>query len=128
MNKIQDVKDAIKSALILGGVTKVYTYLPERPTPPCAMIEPDIAFLTYNEGAYGDFVTSNWKIRLMVPVGANDKETTVLDDYIDDLLPVLWEHTDCNLLNVEKPFITEANNASYLTTFLNIQIDMQGGN
>jgi hypothetical protein len=124
---IQEVKEVIKSALILGGVSNVYTYLPERPTPPCAMLEPDVQFLSYNENAYGDFITSNWKIRLMVPVGANDKETTSLDEYIDDLLPVLWDHTDCNTLTVDKPFITEANNASYLTTFLNIQIDMQGG-
>jgi|APGre2960657373_1045057.scaffolds.fasta_scaffold05785_3 hypothetical protein len=125
---IQDVKDTIASALILGGVTKVYTYLPERPVPPCAMLEPDINFISTREDAYGVFHNSNWKIRLMVPFGSNDKETTTLDDYIDDLLPILWEHTDCHTLTVDKPFITEANNASYLTTFLNISIDMQGGN
>jgi hypothetical protein len=125
---IQDVKDTIKSALLLGGVTKVYTYLPERPTPPCAMIEPDVEFIRVTDNAYGVIYNSNWKIRLMIPKGANDKETTALDDYLDDLLPVLWEHTDCATLNVDKPFITEANNASYLTTFLNISIDMQGGN
>jgi hypothetical protein len=125
---IQDIKDNIKSALLLGGVTKVYTYLPERPVPPCAMLEPDVSFITTREDSYGVFYTSNWKIRLMVPFGSNDKETTTLDDYIDDLLPTLWEHTDCATLTVDKPFITEANNASYLTTFLNISIDMQGGN
>jgi hypothetical protein len=125
---IQDVKDTIKSALILGGVTKVYTYLPERPVPPCAMIEPDVNFIRTTEDAYGVVFQSNWKVRLMVPFGANDKETTTLDDYIDDLLPVIWEHTDCATLTVDKPFITEANNASYLTVFLNLQIDMQGGN
>lgn len=123
-----EVKNIIKSALILGGVSNVYTYLPERPTPPCAMIEPDVQWLVYDETNYGDLIRSNWKIRLMVPFGANDKETSTLDEYIDDLLPILWDHTDCATLNVEKPFITEANNASYLTTFLNIQIDMQGGN
>lgn len=125
---IQDTKDVIKSALILGGVTNVYTYLPERPNPPCAMIEPDVNFIRVTEEAYGEVYTSQWKIRLLVPFGANDKETTTLDSYIDDLIPVLWEHTDCATLNVEKPFITEANGASYLTTFLNISIDMQGGN
>jgi len=124
---IQDVKDTISSALILGGVTKVYTYLPERPVPPCAMLEPDVNFINTREDSYGVFFATNWKIRLMVPFGANDKETTELDGYIDYLLPVLWEHTDCHLLSVDKPFITEANNASYLTTFLNISIDMQGG-
>jgi len=125
---IQDVKDTISSALILGGISKVYTYLPERPIPPCAMIEPDVEFIRTNETAYGVFHTTNWKIRVMVPRGANDKETNELDSYLDDLLPALWDHTDCNLLSVDKPFITEANNASYLTTFINISIDMQGGN
>ena len=62
---IQDIKDTIASALILGGVTKVYTYLPERPVPPCAMIEPDINFIATREDAYGVFHNSNWKIRLM---------------------------------------------------------------
>ncbi|NBW28565.1 MAG: hypothetical protein EBR38_08365 [Flavobacteriaceae bacterium] len=125
---IQDVKDTISSALILGGISKVYTYLPERPIPPCAMIEPDVEFIRTNETAYGVFHTTNWKIRVMVPRGANDKETNELDSYLDDLLPALWDQTDCNLLSVDKPFITEANNASYLTTFINISIDMQGGN
>lgn len=125
---IQDTKEVIKSALILGGLSNVYTYNPERPNVPCAIIEPGISFLKVTEDAYGPIFQSDWRVRVMVPFGANDKETTELDNYLDTLLPTIWEHTDCSTLSADKPFITEVNNANYLSTYLNISIDIQGGN
>jgi hypothetical protein len=124
---IQDTKDTIKSAIILGGITNVLTYLPERPVPPCALIEPDAEYIRAHEDDYGPTYTSNWKIRVMAPTGTNETETTNLDSYLDTLIPTLWEHTDCATLSVAKPFITEANGANYLTTFISISLDMQEG-
>jgi hypothetical protein len=124
---IQEVRETIKSAIILGGISTVYTYSPERPNVPCAIIEPDISFIKTTEDAYGVIYQTNWKVRVMVPFGANEKETIELDTHLDSLLPTVWEHTDCATLSVDKPFITEVNNANYLTTFLYISIDM-GGN
>ena len=125
---IQDIKDNIKSAIILGGISNVLTYLPERPTPPCALIEPDVEYIRVHEDEYGPVYTSNWRIRVMVQSATNETETTNLDTYLDNLIPTIWEHTDCVTLSVGKPFITEANNANYLTTFISISMDMQGGN
>lgn len=125
---IQDIKDTIKSAIILGGINNVLTYLPERPTPPCALIEPDIEFIRVHDDEYGATYTSYWRIRVMVQAATNETETTNLDSYLDNLIPTIWEHTDCATLSVGKPFITEANGANYLTTFISISMDMQGGN
>jgi hypothetical protein len=125
---IGEVKEVIKSAIILGGISNIYTHLPERPVPPCAIIEPDDNFITVHEDEYDAAYTSNWKIRVMVPTATNSLETSTLDSYLDDLIPTIWEHTDCGTLTVDKPFLTEANGAIYLTTYLNISIDMQGGN
>jgi len=125
---IQDTKDVIKSAVILGGISNVLTYLPERPIPPCALIEPDVEYIRVHDDEYGPVYTSNWKIRVMVQAATNETETSNLDSYLDNLVPTLWEHTDCATLSVDKPFITEANGANYLTTFISISLDMQGGN
>lgn len=125
---ILDIKNEIKSAIILGGISNVLTYLPERPVPPCALIEPDVEYIRVHEDEYGPIYTSNWKIRVMVQTGTNETESSNLDSYLDTLIPTLWEHTDCATLSVGKPFITETNNANYLTTFISISIDMQGGN
>ena len=124
---IQDIKDNIKSAVILGGITNVFTYLPERIMPPCALIESDTTFLSVHDDEYGPHYTTNWKIRILVQAATNQTETQNLDTYLDDLIPIIWEHTDCSTLSVEKPFITEANGAHYLTTFITISIDIEGG-
>jgi len=35
------VRDELESAIILGGISKVYKYVPERPNPLCVIMEPD---------------------------------------------------------------------------------------
>jgi hypothetical protein len=122
------VRTELESAIILGGISKVYKYVPERPVPKCAIMEPDINFITVYENQYGADYASNWKVLIIVPYATNETETENLDDTLETLIPAIWEYTSANRLVVDKPFIQEVNGARYLATNINISIDIEGGN
>jgi hypothetical protein len=122
------VRSEIESAIILGGISKVYKYVPEKPNPLCAIVEPDAEFITVYENQYDADYASNWKILVIVPFATNETETENLDDTLDTLIPALWEYTTANKMTVDKPFILDVNNAKFLATNINISIDIEGGN
>jgi hypothetical protein len=122
------VRDGLAFAIAEAGMDTVYTYVPERPIPNCAIIEPDNEFLRVYEGQYGPDYASNWRVQIIVRFATNSKETTELDNVLNDLVPAIWENTDVNRLSVDKPFILEVNGANFLATNINVSIDMQGGN
>jgi len=122
------IREELSSAIILGGISKVYKYMPERPNPLCAIMEPDTEFITVYENQYNADYASNWKILILVPYATNETETENLDDKLDTLIPALWEYTSATRLTVDKPFIQDVNGARYLATNINISIDIEGGN
>lgn len=122
------IRQELESAIMIGGVSKVYKFVPERPNPPCAIVEPDTDFVVVYENQYGADYASNWKIQIIMPFATNQKETETLDDTLDTLIPAIWEHTTATKLSVDKPFILDINGAFYLATNINISIDIEGGN
>src|SRR5512137_3024694 len=122
------VRTELESAIVLGGISKVYKYVPARPNPLCAIMEPDTEFITVYENQYDADYASNWKVLILVPYATNETETENLDDTLDTLIPALWEYTTATKLTVDKPFIQEVNGARYLATNINISIDIEGGN
>jgi hypothetical protein len=122
------IREELESAIILGGIPKVYKYMPERPNPLCAMMEPDTDFITVYANQYDADYASNWKVLILVPYATNETETENLDDTLDTLIPAMWEYTSANRLTVDKPFIQEVNGARFLATNINISIDIEGGN
>lgn len=127
MNLTQ-VRTDLVGAIQIGGILKVYPYVPERPQPLCAIIEPDNDFITVYENQYDADYSSNWKVAVIVPFATNQKETENLDDVLETLIPALWDHTSTTRLTVDKPFILTINGADYLSTNINISIDIEGGN
>lgn len=125
---ISGVREELESAIILGGIGKVYKYVPERPVPLCAIMEPDTEFITVYENQYDADYASNWKVLILVPFATNETETENLDGILETLIPAIWEYTLANRMTVDKPFIQEVNGARYLATNINISIDIEGGN
>ena len=125
---LAEIRDELSSSIILGGISKVYRYVPEKPVPLCAIMEPDTEFITVYENQYGADYASNWKVLILVPYATNETETENLDDTLDTLIPAIWEYTTATKLTVDKPFIQEVNGARYLATNINISIDIEGGN
>lgn len=122
---IAAVRNEIEAAINIGGIPTVYKHVPERPIPNCAIIDPDFEFMSVYENQFGTYYKSNWRVQVIVQVGANIRETEMLDGYLNDLVPAIWENTDATELSVDKPFILDVNNASYLATNINLSIDMQ---
>lgn len=122
------VRAELESAIVLGGISKVYKFVPERPNPLCAIMEPDAQFITVYENQYDADYASNWKVLILVPYATNETETENLDDTLDTLIPAIWEYTTATTLTVDKPFIQEVNGARFLATNINISIDITGGN
>ncbi|CAB4155441.1 hypothetical protein UFOVP660_7 [uncultured Caudovirales phage] len=124
---ITDIKNSIKD-ILQEHVENVFTYSPARPTAPCAIVEANSPFISVNDDEYDAIYSTNWKILVMVQTAQNDLETTILDNLIDALVPSLWANQAVSKLDVDRPFLTEANAATYLSTNINITIDSQGGN
>lgn len=124
---INSIRNQLEQAVLLGNIPTVYKYVPERPIPNCAIIEPEADFISVYENQYGTYYSTSWRVQVIVQVGANLRETATLDSYLDNLVPALWDNTEANTLTVEKPFLLEVNNATYLATNINISIDT-GGN
>lgn len=125
---LTEVRADLESAIILGGISKVYKYVPEKPQPLCAIMEPDTEFITVYENQYDADYATNWKVLILVPYATNETETENLDDTLDTLIPALWEYTTANKMTVDKPFIQDVNGARFLATNINISIDIEGGN
>jgi hypothetical protein len=58
----------------------------------------------------------------------NSLEMTNLIATVDSIATGLWEYEDVTNITVDKPFIIDVNGAAVLSTYMNIEIDMQGGN
>jgi len=125
---LAEIRSELESAIILGGINKVYKYVPERPVPKCAIMEPDSEFITVYENQYSADYACNWKVLVLVPFATNQTETENLDETLDTLIPAMWEYTTATTLKVDKPFIQDVNGARYLATNINISIDIEGGN
>ena len=123
---IAGIKDDIAD-ILLEELQNVYKFSPARPTAPCAILEAGIPFISVNDDEYDAIYSTNWRILLLVPTAQNDVETTALDDLLGALIPLIWANTAVSKLAVDKPFLTEANGATYLSTNINITIDSQGG-
>lgn len=123
---LQEIRDDFKDVLA-GVLPTVYTYEPERPIPSCIIIKPAPSFVRVNDEDFGPSYTSNWILQPIVKVAVNQLETSNLDNAIMDIIQAVWEVEGVATVEVDKPFIVELNGASYLSTYLNIQVYSQGG-
>jgi hypothetical protein len=125
---ITGIRTTIANALTGAGIENVYTFNPARPIPTCAIIEPDGPFIEVHDDEYAANYTSKWRVTVMVAFGGNEKETANLDDFLENVVPELWDISSVSKLDVDKPFMMELNGATYLSTHINLTIEMQGGN
>lgn len=123
---IQDMRDAIGTALEEAGLDKFYTYLPERPIAPCAILGSDSPFITM-DGDYNPEFTVNWRLQVIAGHGTNQKKTESIDVLIVDVLNALWEVGDISNIEVSAPFEESINNAPHMSATLTFQFSSQGG-
>lgn len=123
---IQDMRDAIGEAMVNAGLDKFYTYLPERPVAPCAILGSDNPFITM-DGDYNPEFTVNWRLQIIAGHGTNQKKTENIDELIVDVLTALWEIEDISDIEVSAPFEETINGAASMSATLTFQYSSQGG-
>lgn len=123
---IQNMRDAIGEAMVDAGLDKFYTYLPERPVAPCAILGSDNPFITM-DGDYNPEFTVNWRLQVIAGHGTNQKKTENIDTLIVDVLTALWDIEDISGIEVSAPFEETINGAVSMSATLTFQFSSQGG-
>lgn len=123
---IQDMRDAIGTALGEAGLDKFYTYLPERPIAPCAILGSDNPFIIL-DGDYNPEFTVNWRLQVIAGHGTNQKKTENIDTLIIDVLTAMWSIEDISDIEVSAPFEETINGAVAMSATLTFQFSSQGG-
>lgn len=106
----------------------VYSVPPAAPNIPCVIAEPNNSWVTVRPDEYESSWGSNWRLTVLVRPAHNTLEMTNLITMVDNIASELWEWESVTNITIDKPFIIEVNGASCLSTYMNVEIDMQGGN
>lgn len=122
---ITEMRQAIGEALE-PVLDKFYTYLPERPVAPCAILGSDNPFITLDGDFHPEF-TVNWRLQVIAGHGTNQKKTENIDTLIEEVLAALFEISDITGLEVSAPFEETINNAPHMSATLTFQFSSQGG-
>ncbi len=112
----------------IEGIGVVYSVPPARPQIPSVLVEPNNSWVSVRPDEYDASWGSNWRVTVMVKPQDNSLEMTHLIAAVDLIATGLWEYEDVTNITVDKPFIIDVNGAAVLSTYMNISIDMQGGN
>ena len=112
----------------IEGIGLVYSVPPARPQIPSVLVEPNNNWVSVRPDEYDASWGSNWRITVMVKPQDNALEMTNLITTVNAIATGLWEYEDVTNITVDKPFIIDVNGAAVLSTYMNISIDMQGGN
>jgi len=112
----------------IEGIGVVYSVPPARPQIPSVLVEPNNSWVSVRPDEYESSWGSNWRLTVRVKPQDNSLEMTNLIATVDSIATGLWEYEDVTNITVDKPFIIDVNGAAVLSTYMNISIDMQGGN
>lgn len=110
MSDLVDLRKTIRDELSAAGI-EAHTPMPGRLNPPTAMVQPGDPYVAPGD-TYGSLEIRH-EVWLFVRPGDNSRQADELDELIETALTVLISH---GTTQVSKPFVYEANNASYLAT------------
>jgi hypothetical protein len=109
MNTLKAVRTELHRQLSLTPAT-VYDFIPERPTPPCAVIESGSPYMVQGE-TFCEFRV-NMNVLLLVATAANQVQTEALDQLICDVM----DEIDFDIDAVDQPGQFTVNNADFYGT------------
>lgn len=112
----------------IDGIGTVYSVPPARPQIPSVIVEPNNSWVSVRPDEYEASWGSEWRLTLMVRPQDNSLEMTNIITAVDSIATELWEWESVTNITVDKPFIIDVNGAAVFSTYMNISIDMQGGN
>jgi hypothetical protein len=110
-------REELRLQLVAAGMT-VYDYIPERITPPVAVIEPGGTYVAGGQ-TFCEFEVG-MQVVLLASTATNEVATSELDQYICD---VLDQVDTFDLVAVAQPSGFEVSNATYLGTRISFTVN-----
>lgn len=106
------------AALIEGAGVTCLEYIPERVTPPIAIMEPTSEWVASGE-AFGEY-RIGYDVTLVTQTASNNKATTDLDTMVEDVLNAVADTAGFYSTSVSAPAVLAVNNAEYLSVAVTI--------
>ena len=109
--ELKAVRAELKDELAAAGFENVYSYLPERFSPPALLVSASDNYVV--EGLTTCLMKVSLTVTAIAGVATNVNETDSLDDMIEGVIMATGEWF---IDRVSAPFVLEANNANYLAS------------
>ena len=106
------------AALIEGAGVTCMEYIPERITPPIAVMEPTSTWIQSGE-AFGEF-RIGFDVTIVTQTASNAKATDNLDSMVEDVLTAVQGAQGFYTDSVSSPAVLAVNNAEYLSVAMTI--------
>lgn len=106
------------AALIEGAGITCMEFIPERITPPIAVMEPTSEWIASGE-AFGEF-RIGFDVTLVTQTASNRISTDNLDQMVEDVLTAVADTAGFYSTSVSAPAVLAVNNAEYLSVAVTI--------
>lgn len=116
-NTLTGAREQLATLLTAGGL-KALDHLPNRFTPPVALVTAGSPWVSNGE-TFGTFEL-RYTVTLVAPPSVNDVTTDALDALVADALVALHEAPDWGVDRVDEPHMLVANGAEYLAASLSV--------
>lgn len=114
---ITDARQALTDLITDAGVA-CSGFVPERVTPPLAVVSPSNSWIESGEG-FGEFRVS-FDVTLVAQMGSNAKVTEAIDELLETVLAAVQAASGFYCPGVSAPQVLAVNNAEYLSVPLTI--------
>jgi hypothetical protein len=119
LNEITASRQEFALALVGAGLD-VLSFVPERIVPPVVIINAGGTYL--EPETLGREYNLNLEITAVASQAVNEQSTEILDALIEQTINALPGYA--RLINVQKPYILQANQAEYLAANLGVQLSI----
>lgn len=117
MASLKDLRNDVAQTMTDAGLPG-FAYLPERLSPPCAIVSAADPYMTSEDVPFGTF-RMKLEVRLVTRPGANETVTDDLDDLIAQAITAL-DDTTWAVEDVSPPYTLASSGGSYLAASLTI--------
>jgi hypothetical protein len=111
MATLLETRNALKTLLNTATGGRCETFLPDRVTPPMAILTAASPYV--EPGNTVGSVLVRYSVTLVVQRATNKVETEALDSLLEDVWVAIANDRNFYAVNVTEPFILPANNAEY---------------
>ena len=119
VNEITASRQEFALALVDAGLD-VLSFVPERIVPPVVIINAGAIYL--EPETIGREYNLNLEVTAVASQAVNEQATETLDALIEQIINALPGYA--RLINVQKPYILQANQAEYLAANLGVQLSI----